>query len=161
MNLNTIDPLLYNGQDSLNTNTILNYEKLKNDKIDAKNKTTSSFIEELNESMRKSMPENFKNKISSDSLNRGMTRKDILDETVNSPEKRKLYEASKEFESFFVEKMFVEMKKNVPKNPMFHGGYAEDIFDDMLLSQRVRKLSSNTEFGLAEKMYTQLSLIYS
>ncbi|MDH4262032.1 MAG: rod-binding protein [Spirochaetia bacterium] len=160
MNLNTMDPLLYNGKDSLNTNTILNYEKLK-DKADLKSKTTSNFLEELNESIHKAIPENYRNKVSSDILDRGMKRKDILSETSASPEKRKLYEASKEFESFFVEKMFIEMKKNVPKNPMFHGGYAEDLFDDMLLSERVRKLSNNTEFGLAEKIYQQLSRTYS
>ena len=161
MSLNTMDPLLYNGKDSLNANTILDYEKLKTRKNSEPDKSTVKFLEELNESIRKSMPENYRNKVSSDVINRDMNRKSILDQTSSSPEKRKLYEAAKEFEAYFVEKMFLEMKKNVPKNPMFHGGYAEDMFDDMLLTERVRKISNNTEFGLAEKMYQQLSILYS
>lgn|GEM_PF-1303285 len=161
MGYNAMDPLLYNGKNSLGSNTILDYERLKDTSKGTKSQTTSNFLEGLNESIRKSIPEGYRNKVSSDVIERGMNRKDILEETSAAPEKRKLYEAAKEFEAFFVEKMFVEMKKNVPKNPMFHGGYAEDIFDDMLLSERVRKVSSNTEFGLAEKMYQQLSLAYS
>jgi len=155
-----MDPLLYNGKDALNAEKILNFQKMK-DKMEKETPVSKSkFLEDLNSRIYSTIPDNYKSKINSDAFYNGISRKEILEETENSPEKRKLYEASKEFESFFVEKMFLEMQKNIPKNEMFHGGYAEDLFKDMLLTERVRKLSGNTEFGLAEKMYQQLSVLY-
>jgi len=47
----------------------------------------------------------------------------------------KLKEIEKEAEKFtaiFLEKMFSSMKKTLPEEKMFDGGYAEDVFSDML-----------------------------
>ncbi|MDH4200066.1 MAG: rod-binding protein [Spirochaetia bacterium] len=161
MNTNTIDPFLYNGAEALEGSKILDIKRQLEKKESEFSQNTTKFLEQLNTEIDKAMPDEAKYRVSSNVFNKNMNRKEILEATENSPEKRKLFEAAKEFESFFVEKMFVEMKKNVPKNPMFHGGYAEDMFDDMLMTERVRKMSQQTEFGLAEKMYQQLSIYYS
>ena len=95
-------------------------------------------------------------KVSSDQLSHIPTKDEVLAHTNGDGDKIKVYEAAKEFEAFFVEKMFKEMKKNVPKNPFFHGGFAEEVFDEMLLTERVRSLAQNTHFGLAEMIYKQL-----
>ena len=94
--------------------------------------------------------------VPSSRLNQTPDRADVMAHAKGIPERLKLYEAAKEFESFFIEKTFREMKKNVPKNPLFHGGQAEEIFDEMLLTERVKKLSDQTHFGLAEMIYKQL-----
>ena len=74
-----------------------------------------------------------------------------------NPQRQKLYEAAEEFEAYFAEKMFKEMKKNAGKSSLIHGGAAEEIFDDMLMTERVRGIAVQTNFGLAEKIYQQLS----
>lgn len=50
----------------------------------------------------------------------------------------KLKEIEKEAEKFtaiFLEKMFSSMKKTLPEEKMFDGGYAEDVFSDMLTKE--------------------------
>ena len=102
------------------------------------------------------LEQNLDHEVSSDQLSRIPTRDEVLTHANGDKNRLKVYEAAKEFESFFVEKMFKEMKKNVPKNPLFYGGFAEEVFDEMLLTERVRSLAENTHFGLAEMIYGQL-----
>jgi flagellar protein FlgJ len=160
MNLNTIDPLLYRNRTTGAESKIQKYnsEFEKNPVVDSDDK---GFFNKISSAINESIDSDVRQQISSSNLNFNMTKNVIMADVKNSPDKEKLYNASKEFESFFVEKMFIEMKKNIPKNELFHGGYAEEIFDDMLLSERVRKVSDQSEFGLAEMMYQQLSVVYS
>ncbi|MGM0500167.1 MAG: rod-binding protein [Bacillota bacterium] len=51
-------------------------------------------------------------------------------ENLNALEK----EAEK-FTAIFLEKMFSSMKKTLPEEKMFDGGYAEDVFSDMLTKE--------------------------
>lgn len=43
-----------------------------------------------------------------------------------------LKEVAQEFSSIFIEKMFSSMKKTLSDDKMLDGGYAEDVFSDML-----------------------------
>ncbi|PUU89137.1 MULTISPECIES: rod-binding protein [Halanaerobium] len=43
-----------------------------------------------------------------------------------------LEKAAQEFSSIFIEKMFASMKKTLADDKMLDGGYAEDVFSDML-----------------------------
>ncbi|CCU80751.1 hypothetical protein HSACCH_02282 [Halanaerobium saccharolyticum subsp. saccharolyticum DSM 6643] len=52
--------------------------------------------------------------------------------------KENIKEIEKEAEKFtaiFLEKMFSSMKKTLPEEKMFDGGYAEDVFSDMLTKE--------------------------
>ena len=95
--------------------------------------------------------------VNSSSLSLVPTRSEVLEHAKNDPQRLKLYEAAKEFESFFVEKTFKEMTKNIEKGEMFHGGPAEEMFEEQLLTERVKELSKQAQFGLAEMMYKQLA----
>jgi flagellar protein FlgJ len=56
---------------------------------------------------------------------------------VNSSAKdeKKLEEVAQEFSSIFIEKMFSAMKKTLSDDKMIDGGYAEDVFSDMLYKE--------------------------
>lgn len=154
------DPFLFNPND-----VQVRYDATRIDKIKAelKHKESSKSIQTQSEmSFQNLLTQQLKERdsnIASSQINRNMSREQILEHIGTNKERQKLYEAAREFESFFVEKMFREMKKNVPKNELFHGGMAENIFDDMLLTERVKGMSNSTEFGLAEMMYKQLQNI--
>ncbi len=141
--INQIDPLLYRSNSQIKS-----WQKYY------KNKGDQSFQKMLD--AKKISQKKLNAHISSSQLNQIPHRTEVLNHTKGFPERLKLYEAAKEFESFFIEKTFREMKKNIPKNSLFHGGRAEEIFDEMLLTERVKKLSNNTHFGLAELIYKQL-----
>lgn len=53
----------------------------------------------------------------------------------NSEEIEKLEKEAEKFTSIFVEKMFSEMKKTLSEDKLLDGGYAEDIFSDMLTKE--------------------------
>ncbi len=69
----------------------------------------------------------------------------------------KLYEQCREFESIFVKMMLDEMKKTVHKGELMNGGYAEDIFGDMLQDEYSKSMTKSADFGLADSLYRQLA----
>lgn len=70
---------------------------------------------------------------------------------------KKLMDACLEMESIFVAKMIKEMRKTVHKGEILHGGHAEEIFEDMLYDEYALTLSKNSNLGLANMMYQELS----
>lgn len=72
-------------------------------------------------------------------------------------EDRRLRDACFEMESLLVGKMLKEMRKTVHKSGWINGGFAEEIFEDMLYDEYALSLSKNSNLGLADMLYTQLS----
>jgi Rod binding domain-containing protein len=68
-----------------------------------------------------------------------------------------LYEQCAQFESIFVKMMLKEMKKTVGEGGLIDGGYAEDIFEDMLYDEYATSMTKTARFGLADQVYLQLS----
>lgn len=81
----------------------------------------------------------------------------IKEEIQKDPNKKKLFNASVEFEAIFVKLMLKEMKKSIAKSHWIHGGYAEEIFEDLLTDEQAKEISKNNNLGLAEKIYSSLS----
>jgi flagellar protein FlgJ len=70
----------------------------------------------------------------------------------------KLKEVSQEFESLFLEQMLDAMRATLnSEDDMFHGGMAEDFFEDMLYQEYARIMSKTGSIGIAELVYDQLS----
>jgi flagellar protein FlgJ len=86
---------------------------------------------------------------------------DTLKETKASEakekEKRKLMDACHDMEAIFISKMLKEMRKNVEKNEWLHGGFAEEIFEDMLYDEYSKQISRNSDMGLAKMLYDEMS----
>ncbi|MDF3818731.1 rod-binding protein [Leptospira sp. 96542] len=93
-------------------------------------------------------------KVSSSSLR---VPQNIREEIATDPYRKKLYDASVEFESVFVKMMLKEMKNSVHKEKLIDGGYAEEIFEDMLYDEHAKNISKNESMGLAEEIYKQMS----
>ncbi len=77
--------------------------------------------------------------------------------TSKKAEDRRLRDACVEMESLLVGKMLKEMRKTVHKSGWINGGFAEEIFEDMLYDEYALSLSKNSNLGLADMLYTQLS----
>ena len=148
-----IDPFLYRNYEYKNIMNLKDkYSRGKENSSEAEpSQNRSNFSDMIKDTIKKN-----EYNISSDRFSKTSSKKDILQEIKTDPEKKELYEASEQFEAYFMEKVFKEMKKNVPKNSLFHGGYAEEIFDEMLLTERIREMAHVQEFGLAEMIYDQM-----
>jgi hypothetical protein len=68
-----------------------------------------------------------------------------------------LYEQCRDFEAIFAKMMLKEMRATVDKTGLVSGGWAEDIFQDMLDDQYSKSMAKTANFGLADLLYRQLS----
>jgi flagellar protein FlgJ len=68
-------------------------------------------------------------------------------------ELEKLREACSDFESIFMQQMLKEMRKTVDKTSLTHGGQAEEIFSDLLDTERAKEM----KVGLGDMLFSQLS----
>ncbi len=73
------------------------------------------------------------------------------------PVDKKLMDTCVEMESIFVARMLKEMRNSVPKGEFLHGGFAEEVFEDMLYDQYALSLSKTSNLGLAKTLYDELS----
>jgi peptidoglycan hydrolase FlgJ len=69
---------------------------------------------------------------------------------------KRLWDTCIEMESLLVGKMLKEMRKTVPKTEWMHGGFAEEIFEDMLYDEYAMNLSRNSNLGMAKMLYDEL-----
>jgi len=72
-------------------------------------------------------------------------------------EKRKLMDACHDMEAIFISKMLKEMRKNVEKGEWLNGGFAQEIFEDMLYDEYSKQMSRNSNMGLAKMLYEEMS----
>ncbi len=76
---------------------------------------------------------------------------------LSNREKKDLMKACNEMESLFVAKMFKTMRDNIEKTGWINGGFAEEVFSDMLYDEYAMKVSENSKLGLATMLYDELS----
>lgn len=121
-------------------NTIQN---LYGTKIDARVNPTEAKLKHLDSSAK------FENAVS-DAINGSKN-------SVMNRQQKKLWDTCVEAESLFVGKMLKEMRKTVDKGEWLHGGYAEEIFEDMLYDEYSLQVSKNSNLGMAKMLYNELS----
>ncbi len=69
-----------------------------------------------------------------------------------------LRKAAQEFEAYFVQQLFSQMRKGIPSGGMLHSK-GEDMFRDLLDEQVSQDVAhGNNGFGLSDSLYRQLSL---
>ncbi|MBN2441369.1 MAG: rod-binding protein [Spirochaetales bacterium] len=81
----------------------------------------------------------------------------IKNQTSQVNKDSKLYKACQDFESIFIKQMLNVMRKTVNKSGLIDGGFAEEVFEDMLYDEYAQKMSQNANFGLSDSLYKQLS----
>ncbi len=145
-----MDPLLFQSHiDIIPKEDLYKYKKLAEKKPQVNGKNT---FDEMLQNQRK---RHFG--ISSEKISQSIPEDELKKIIASSPEKQKMYEAALEFEAFFTEKMYKQMQKNIPKTGWINGGPAEEIFDDMLTTERVKTASRLQSLGLAEQIFRQLN----
>lgn len=82
----------------------------------------------------------------------------INDNRKKDENNQKLKEAIADFSAVFLKLMFKSMRSTLPENKYIDGGYAEEIFTDMM-DDKVSKLGSqqNTFKNLNQIMFEQLN----
>lgn len=83
---------------------------------------------------------------------------DTLNKAAAGEDDAKLREACREFESYFINVMFREMRKTVDTSSSFIPvGYAENVFQEMLDEETSKNAAKSGGIGLADMMYRQMN----
>ena len=90
-------------------------------------------------------------------LERGVGTVKPVTQTDREKQAVRLREVSEDFESILIDQMLSEMRKTLSKERLYGGGMAEDIFQGMLDDEYSKMMAKGENFGLAEKIYEQLS----
>jgi flagellar protein FlgJ len=69
----------------------------------------------------------------------------------------KLYEQCQALETFLVKTLITGMRKTVQKSEFLDGGFAGEMYEDMLYDEYAKDFSKNANFGLAELAYLELT----
>ncbi len=72
-------------------------------------------------------------------------------------QKAALKKACRTFEAYFLQVMWREMRKTVPKGGFLHGGFAEDMMTDRLHQAYSEEAAKGGSMGLADMLERQLS----
>jgi flagellar protein FlgJ len=80
-----------------------------------------------------------------------------LDKAVSEKDEKKLKETCRDLEAVFINMMFSQMRSTVQKDELFGGGYAEDMYQDMLYEKYADEASKSGGIGIADILYQQLS----
>lgn len=80
-----------------------------------------------------------------------------LDKAIEEKDEKKLKKACSELEAIFVNMMFKQMRNTVQKSDLFNGGYAEEMYEDMLFEKYAEEISKGKGVGLSDVLYQQLS----
>ena len=81
----------------------------------------------------------------------------ILDSAMKEKDDKKLKEACKQFEAYFIKQMFKEMRKTIPENDFLEKSHGRNIFEDMLDEEYANEASEGRGIGLSQALYKQLS----
>jgi len=81
----------------------------------------------------------------------------ILNEAIEKKDSEKLKKACQEFEGYFLQQVFKEMRKTIPENNLLEKSQGREIFEDMLYEEYSKNISKGKGIGLSDMLYKQLS----
>lgn len=80
-----------------------------------------------------------------------------LEKAIEEKDEKKLKKACSDLEAIFVNMMFKQMRNSVQKSGLFDGGFAEEMYEDMLFEEYADEVSKNKGTGLGDMLYRQLT----
>jgi flagellar protein FlgJ len=83
----------------------------------------------------------------------------IFDRAIEEKNDEELKEACQEFEAYFVQQLFKEMRKTIPDGGLFEDSNEKKIYVDMLDEEYSKTISKRQAAGIADTLYKQLSTL--
>ena len=68
-----------------------------------------------------------------------------------------LFKVCMDFEALFLKQMLNSMRKTINRTDFMNGGFAEEIYEDMLYDKYAEKMAKSAGFGIADTLYLQLA----
>lgn len=87
--------------------------------------------------------------------------KDLLKTAAKGKDLKKLKEASQEFEAYFINMLFKEMRKTIQEGGLVEKSQARSTFENMLDEEMSKNMSKQGGLGLADMIYNNMVRVYS
>ncbi len=87
--------------------------------------------------------------------------KDLLKTAAEGKDLKKLKEASQEFEAYFINMLFKEMRKTIQEGGLVEKSQARSTFENMLDEEMSKNMSKQGGLGLADMIYNNMVRVYS
>ena len=84
-----------------------------------------------------------------------------LEAAASSKDHEKLKEASQEFEAYFIQTLFKEMRKTIQDGGLTEKSQARTTFEEMLDEEMSKSISKNSGIGLADMIYDNMLRVYA
>lgn len=80
-----------------------------------------------------------------------------LNQAIEKEDEEELRGACREFEQYFVNQLFKEMRNTVHSGGLIPKSQGEKIFEEMLYDEYAKEVSKGKGIGISDMMYKQLS----
>jgi len=87
---------------------------------------------------------------------RGDFDKVLQSKMATAEKKKELKNACNAMESLFIDQMLKAMRKNIHKENFLNGGFAEEVFSDMLYTEYSQKMAESGSFGVGKMLYESM-----
>lgn len=87
--------------------------------------------------------------------------KELLKTAAEGKDLKKLKEASEEFEAYFINMLFKEMRKTIQEGGLVEKSQARSTFESMLDEEMSKNMSKQGGLGLADMIYNNMVRVYS
>lgn len=87
--------------------------------------------------------------------------KETLEKAASSKDLDRLKTASQEFEAYFVNTLFKEMRKTIQDGGLTEKSQARETFEGMLDEEMSKLISKKGSFGLADMIYDNMMRVYA
>lgn len=81
----------------------------------------------------------------------------LLNQAVKKKDEVALKKACQDFEGYYLQQIFTEMRKTVPDSGLLEKSQGRGIYEDMLYEEYAKNISQGKGFGLADMLYKQLA----
>lgn len=98
---------------------------------------------------------NYINTVAKDKINE-KEFETLLKEATAKQDDKALKEACQEFEAYYLQQLFKEMRKTVPESGLLEKSAGREIYEDMLYEEYAKEMSKGNATGLADMLYKQL-----
>lgn len=92
-----------------------------------------------------------------DSENQEVDFQKLIDAAIKEQDDEQLVEACEQFEAYYVQNLFKEMRKTIPDGGLFEDSNEKGIYEDMLDEEYSKVISKGSGTGIADALYKQLS----
>lgn len=83
--------------------------------------------------------------------------KDVFEKALAQKDDAKLRDACDQFEAYFVQQLFQEMRKTIPKGGLFEDSNEKGIYEGMLDEEYSKVISQRGATGISNTLYKQLA----